>query len=124
MRTENIVYFTEKEEECANLLIAIGLKRYVAKTLVFLSGNPAATSRAIERGTDLRQPEVSIAVGDMTKLGWIRNRESMVKGQGRPIKVYELVKSFPEILDFIEKTKQKKAEQERQMLEKLRGFAG
>ena len=122
MRAENIVYFTEKEEECANLLIAAGLKRHVAKTLVYLSSNPAATSRAIERGTDLRQPEVSIAVGDMLKLGWIRNRESQVKGQGRPIKVYELVKTFPEILDSIEKKKQKQAEHEQKMLGKLREF--
>ena len=123
MRTENNVYFTEKEEECANLLMEIGLKRYVAKTLVFLSGNPAATSRAIERGTDLRQPEVSLAVGGMTKLGWIRNRDSVPKGQGRPIKVYELVKTFPEILDSIEKKKQKQAEHEREMMQKLREFA-
>lgn len=123
MRAENIVYFTEKEEECANLLIAIGLKRYVAKTLVFLSSAKEATSRAIERGTDLRQPEVSIAVGDMLKSGWIRNRESMVKGQGRPIKVYELVKTFPEVLDSIEKKKQREAERERQMMLKLREFA-
>jgi len=124
MRAENIVYFTDDEEECANLLIAIGLKRYVAKTLVFLSGNPSATSRAIERGTDLRQPEVSIAVGEMTKLGWIRNHECEVKGQGRPIKVYKLIKTLPEILESIEKKKQKEAEQERQIMEKLRVLAG
>lgn len=120
MRAENIVYFTDKEEECANLLVAVGLKRYVAKTVVFLSGAKEATSRAIERGTDLRQPEVSIAVGDLTKLGWIRNRENVVKGQGRPIKVYELVKTLPEILDAVEKKKQKEAEHQRQMLVKLR----
>jgi predicted transcriptional regulator len=70
MRTENVMYFTEKEEEFANLLIEIGTKRNVAKVLVFLANTPEATSRAIERGTDLRQPEVSIchAVPDRTKL--------------------------------------------------------
>lgn len=124
MRSENIVYFTEKQEECANLLIAIGLKRYVAKTLVFLSSAKEATSRAIERGTDLRQPEVSIAVGEMIRMDWIRKRESTVKRQGRPIKVYELVKTFPDILDSIEKKKQKQAEHEQKMLENLRDFTG
>ena len=51
MRTENVMYFTEKEEEFANLLIEIGTKRNVAKVLVFLANTPEATSRAIERGT-------------------------------------------------------------------------
>ena len=36
MRTENVMYFTEKEEEFANLLIEIGTKRNVAKVLVSL----------------------------------------------------------------------------------------
>ena len=42
MRTENVMYFTEKEEEFANLLIEIGTKRNVAKVLVFLANTPEA----------------------------------------------------------------------------------
>jgi predicted transcriptional regulator len=45
MRTESVMYFTEKEEEFANLLIEIGTKRNVAKVLVFLANTPEATSR-------------------------------------------------------------------------------
>ena len=71
MRTENVMYFTEKEEEFANLLIEIGTKKNVAKVLVFLANIPEATSRAIERGTDLRQPEVSIAMRFLMDQGWI-----------------------------------------------------
>ena len=72
MRTENVMYFTEKEEEFANLLIEIGTKRNVAKVLtVFLANTPEATSRAIERGTDLRQPEVSIAMRYLIEQNWI-----------------------------------------------------
>jgi predicted transcriptional regulator len=68
--TKNVMYFTEKEEEFANLLIEIGTKRNVAKVLVFLANIPEATSREIERGTDLRQPEVSIAMGYLMEQGW------------------------------------------------------
>ncbi len=35
MRTENVMYFTEKEEEFANLLIEIGTKKNVAKVQYF-----------------------------------------------------------------------------------------
>ena len=62
MKQENVQYFTEKEEAFVDLLIEIGTKKNVAKLLVFLANMPEATSRAIERGTDLRQPDVSIAM--------------------------------------------------------------
>ena len=50
MKQESVQYFTEKEEEFANLLIEIGTKKNVATVLVFLASTPEATSRAIERG--------------------------------------------------------------------------
>mgnify|MGYP001045596925 FL=1 len=62
MLTKTIQLFTEKEEEFVNLLIEIGTRRNVAKMLVYLANIKEATSRDIERGTDLRQPEVSIAI--------------------------------------------------------------
>ena len=62
METEKVICFTEKEEEFTNLLIEIGTKRKVAKVLVFLANTPEATSKDIEQGTDLKQPEISIAM--------------------------------------------------------------
>ncbi|HII76103.1 MAG TPA: ArsR family transcriptional regulator, partial [Methanolinea sp.] len=59
MKSRNVMYFTPREEEFADLLVRIGLKKNVAKVLVYLAHTPEATSRDIERGTDLRQPEVS-----------------------------------------------------------------
>ena len=50
-----MTYFTEKEEEYTNILIEIGTKKNVAKVLVFLANVPEATSREIERGTDIRR---------------------------------------------------------------------
>ena len=58
-----------------NLLIEIGTSKNVAKMLVFLANAPEATSRDLERGTDMRQPEVSIAIKYLTDQGWIKSRE-------------------------------------------------
>jgi predicted transcriptional regulator len=122
MRTENVMYFTEKEEEFANLLIEIGTKRNIAKVLVFLANIPEATSREIERGTGLRQPEVSIAMGYLVEYGWIKSRESKAESKGRPVKIFELAKPITEILDSIEKKKEKEAHNQLARIQKLRDY--
>jgi len=122
MRTEKVMYFTEKEEDFANLLIGIGTKRNVAKVLVFLANIPEATSREIERSTDLRQPEVSIAMKYLIDLGWIRSRESKAESKGRPVKIYELAKPITEILDGIEKKKEKETNNQLAHIQKLRDY--
>ena len=105
MREETATCFTEKEEEFAILLIKIGIRKSSARILVFLAKTPEATSGEIERGTDLRQPEVSMTVHYLMDRGWIRCRGSNGENKGRPIKIYELAKPFNEIMDCIEKDK-------------------
>jgi predicted transcriptional regulator len=122
MRIEEKTYFTDKEEEFANLLIEIGTKRNVAKVLVFLANTPIASSRDIERGTDLRQPEVSIAMRHLTDQNWITSRESKAESKGRPVKIYELARPIQEIMDSIEKEKKKEANSQLALIEKLRNF--
>ena len=122
MRTENVMYFTEKEEEFANLLIEIGTKRNIAKVLVFLAGIPEATSRVIERGTDLRQPEVSIAMRHLMDRGWITSRESKTDSKGRPIKIYGLAAPIADIMESIENEKKEEATNQLVMIQKLRDF--
>ena len=116
------MYFTEKEEEFANLLIEIGTKKNVAKVLVFLANIPESTSRAIERGTDLRQPEVSIAMHDLQNRGWITSRESKAESKGRPVKIYELARPITDIMNSIETEKKKEATNQLAMIRKLRDY--
>jgi predicted transcriptional regulator len=122
MKQESVQYFTEKEEEFANLLIEIGTKKNVATVLVFLASTPEATSRAIERGTDMRQPEVSIAMKYLIDQGWIRSRENSTKNKGRPMKVYELAKPITAIMDNIEKEKKKEANNQLALIKKLQNY--
>lgn len=122
MRTEKVMYFTEKEEELVKLLIEIGTTKNVAKILVFLVNIPEATSHAIERGTDLRQPEVSIAMHYLMEQGWISSRESKAESKGRPVKIYELAKPIADILDTIEKENEAKANNQLELIKKLRDF--
>ena len=124
MRQENVMYFTDKEEEFVNLLIEIGIARNIAKVLVFLANTPEASSRAIERGVDMRQPEVSIAMKSLIDRGWIRSRESSAESKGRPMKIYELAKPINEIIEGIENEKKTEAKNQLALIKKLQAHLG
>jgi len=71
MRDESMPVFDQDEEVMCNLLCNIGLKRNLAKALVYLSNVNESVSRNIELGAGLRQPEVSIAMRELRERGWI-----------------------------------------------------
>ncbi|MGA7628243.1 MAG: ArsR family transcriptional regulator, partial [Methanoregula sp.] len=112
----------EKEEEFSNLLVEIGTKKHIAKVLVFLTNIPEATSRDIERGTDLRQPEVSLAMQYLMDRNWIVSHEIKHESKGRPVKIYELATPISDIMDSLEKEMEKKANDQLKLIKKLRNF--
>lgn len=122
MIEKTIQLFTEKEEEFVNLLIEIGTKRTIAKALVFLANTKEATSREIERGTDLRQPEVSLAIKYMDEQGWIKSNEIPSDKKGRPVRNYALVIPVPDIMTCIEKQKKAEANNQLALIKKMRSY--
>jgi predicted transcriptional regulator len=122
VRQENMMYLAEKEEELVNLLFGIGIKKNVAKVLVFLAKTPMITSRTIGQGNDLHQTEVANIMQYLKKQGWIKSQENKAKSKGRPLKIYELAKPIPEIVSGIEKEKIKEANDKLQLIQKLRNY--
>ncbi len=111
-----------EREEFASILMKIGLKRNVAKVLTYLAGVEEATSREIEMGSDLRQPEVSIAMREIRKLEWVSERDEKNPGKGRPYRIYKLNKSLPEIIGYLEGQKTKESDQIMKQIEKLKAL--
>ncbi|HOT07361.1 MAG: hypothetical protein A4E45_00195 [Methanosaeta sp. PtaB.Bin039] len=98
-------------EEFTAMLMQVGLRRNVAKVLAYLSSVKEATSREIEIGSDLRQPEVSIAMSELRELGWISERDEKNPGKGRPYRIYRLQSSMAQIIELLEqRTHQERAE--------------
>ena len=122
MRQEIIHYFTETEEEFVNRLVKMGTRKNVATVLVFLANLPKATSREIERGTDMRQPEISMAMKYLIEQGWIRNYDSPAEKKGRPVKIYELAKPIAEIMDCIGREKNGLPKNKLAFIRKLRNY--
>lgn len=111
-----------ERDEFASILMKIGLKRNVAKVLTYLAGVPEATSREIEIGSDLRQPEVSIAMREIRRLEWVRERDERNPGKGRPYRIYKLNCSLPDILQYLESENAKEAERVMKQIEKLKSL--
>lgn len=123
MNVNKVIYFTEKEEEVASLLVNLGIKKTVAKIMIYLCSKPESTTHDIERGTDLRQPEVSLATAYLINKKWMVCKEVKGMKTGRPAKTFRLAKPLPEIFDNIEEQKKNETRTKLQIMTKLRTCA-
>jgi len=68
------------------ILGELGFKQNVAKTIFYLvKSSQPVTSREIETGMHLRQPEVSLALKELRDRGWINVTIKKKRGKGRPL---------------------------------------
>jgi predicted transcriptional regulator len=102
MKTIDVRQLDEKDEEIADALISLGMKRPAARTLTYLQNLGEATSYELERGTGLHQPEISVAAKNLKEQDWIKEREEKKPGKGRPYKVLSLKIGFNEIVAQLE----------------------
>jgi predicted transcriptional regulator len=110
MKSLSVNVLDKADEEFADTLIELGLKRNVAKVLTYLKNVKDVTSRDLEMGSDLRQPEVSIAMRELEEQGWIGEREEKKPGKGRPYKIYKLETKIDSIIEHLEAQKKKESQ--------------
>ena len=80
----------------------LGIPRNIALALVYLSNVKEASSREIEIGTGLRQPEISIAINFMKDNQWIDSHMIKANKKGRPLKMYSLCVKMSQIYEYYE----------------------
>ncbi len=120
MKKFEIKQLDDKEEEIVDALISLGLSRYIARTLAYLQDVNEATTSELERGTGLRQPEVSIAMKELKERDWINEREEKKPGKGRPYKIYSLKVGFKDIVAHLEKQQKKTINDAMASIERLK----
>ena len=96
------------------------MPRNVASVITYLSNVDEATSREIEMGTRMRQPEVSIGIRALRENNWIEECDVKVDGKGRPFKVYKLRVSIGEIIKHYEDVKNSEAARSMQAIQRLK----
>ena len=93
------------DKKAVKLLAELGMPKNLAKTLTYISNVKECRSAEIEQGAKLRQPEVSVAMQELKKRGWVEKRDLKKEGKGRPIYIYKLNSSLDEIVELYEKEK-------------------
>ena len=98
MQYIGITRINEKDEEIAECLQTLGMRRMSARSLAGIRSLGTAKTREIEKIAGLHQPEVSVGVKDLIERGWVSESVEYKRGKGRPCKVYKLKVRFHAIL--------------------------
>jgi predicted transcriptional regulator len=102
MKQTSIRVLDDTDLEFIEALRNLKVPRNVATLITYLSNANEATSREIEVGTTMRQPEVSIAMRTLRQNKWVEEREIKAEGKGRPMKVYKLGMPLESIINHYE----------------------
>ena len=122
MKSSEVIVFDDTDLEFIDILRNLNISRNVASTLAYLSSVDEATSKDLELGSQLRQPEVSIAMRELRKSGWLEEREVKKEGKGRPMKVYKLAIPMSEIVVHLENQTRMNAKRTMRNIEKLKSI--
>jgi len=120
MKESTVKILDDKDMEFVETLRSLGVPRNVATLITFLANVDEASSREIEMGSDLRQPEVSIAMRNLRENNWIEEREIKREGKGRPMKVYSLRATIDEIIKHYEQQKLNESAQAMESIQRLK----
>ncbi|RLF55417.1 MAG: ArsR family transcriptional regulator [Thermoplasmata archaeon] len=110
----------ETDEKVVELFAELGLPKNLAKTLIYISQVEECKSADVERGANLRQPEVSVAMQELRRRGWATKRDVKKKGKGRPVHVYRLTVPLSEIIRQLEEEKMKEMDSIKESLQELK----
>ncbi len=120
MRKKDNYVLDEEDEKLSCLFADLGMSKNLAKTLMYVSQVEECYGKDIERGTDLCQPEVSVAMQVMRKKGWIKKRDLKKKSKGRPVHIYKFTVDLPEIVKDLERQKMAEVESVKKDLSELK----
>jgi predicted transcriptional regulator len=110
----------ERDLEFVDALRNLRVPRNAATLITFLANADEATSREIEMGTSMRQPEVSIAMRKLRERDWITERDIKHEGKGRPMKIYKLNATVDEIINYYEAEKAYESNQTKMAIQRLK----
>jgi len=111
-----------QDEKVIKIFADLGMPKNLAKTLMYISQADECRSAEIERSANLRQPEVSVAMQELQRKGWITKRDLKKKGKGRPVHIYKLTSSIDKIVRDFEQEKLKEINHVKKDLDDLKNL--
>ena len=110
MKKKNIYTLGADDDKAVQLFVKLGMPKNLAKTLLYIYQVDECCSVDIEHGADLRQPDVSTAMRELRRRGWVKKRYLKKKGKGRPVHIYKPSTNLSEISKAFELKKIKEVE--------------
>ncbi|MCU0850881.1 MAG: ArsR family transcriptional regulator [Candidatus Thermoplasmatota archaeon] len=110
MKQKNVYMLDNDDGKAIELFVRLGMPKNLAKTLLYISQFDECKCADVEQGTDMRQPEVSVAMQELRRRGWVKKRDLKKEGKGRPVHIYRTSTDLSEILKIFEQEKLKEVE--------------
>ena len=88
--------------------------------ITYLANTDEVTSREIEIGSNLRQPEVSSGMRTLRQNNWVEERDIKSKEKGRLVRIYKLGVPIGEIIKHYEEVKNNEAARTMQAIQRLK----
>ena len=99
------------DDKAVQLFTKLGMPKNLAKTLLYVSQVDECKSAEVERGANLRQPDVSIAMHELRERGWVDMQSfRKKKGKGRPVHIYKTTMPLSQVMEEIKQEKTKEIE--------------
>ena len=124
MKQKSSYVLDEKDNKAVEIFTGLGMPRNLAKTLLYIYQVDECRSSDVEQAADLRQPEVSIAMQELRRRGWIKKRDLKSKGKGRPVHIYKTSTELEKIMNDFEKEKMKEFENVKKDITELKTIIG
>ena len=112
MKQKNVYVLDKEDDKAVQLFVKLGMPKNLAKTLLYILQFDECKCADVEQGADLRQPEVSTAMQELQRRGWVKKRDLNRKGKGRPVHLYKSAMHLSEILKEVQQEKLKQVELE------------
>jgi predicted transcriptional regulator len=120
MKQTSIKTLDDKDLEFIDALRNLKVPRNVAALITYLANARKASSREIEMGTNLRQPEVSIGMRVLRKNNWVEEQHIKAAGKGRPMIVYKLRVPIETIIKYYEEENNRESTKAMGAIQRLR----
>jgi len=123
MKRTTVKVLDDRDREFVEALRGLNVLKSAAALITYLANVSEATSREIEMGTGLRQPEVSIGVRVLRENNWVTEYDVKSEKKGRPMKVYSLSASLEEIIKHYEEEKGRESALTMEAIQRLKEMA-
>ena len=122
MKQRNSYVLDDKDNKAVEIFSSLGMPKNLAKTLLYIYQVDECRSADVEHAADLRQPEVSIAMQELRRRGWIKKRDLKKKAKGRPVHIYKPTTNLSEILKAFKLEKLKEVESVKNDMSELKNI--